>query len=100
MTAIIDPSLAVREEYELVTVTLRNQEDEDAAVLTGFVTEIADQSLTLVDLVGNRTVLALSDISDQIRSPISVMPDGLLDGFSSQEIVDLFAYLQTPNWSN
>jgi putative heme-binding domain-containing protein len=100
LTAIIDPSLAVREEYELVTITLRSQEGEDAAVLTGFVTGIADQSLTLVDLVGNRTVLAISDISDQIRSPISVMPDGLLDGFSSQEIVDLFAYLQTPNWTN
>ncbi len=95
LPAIVDPSLALREEFELVTVTLRRRPGEsESATLTGFITAVGANSLTLRDLVGNETVIAQRDIAGQERSRVSAMPDGLLDAFTPQQIRDLFAFIQ------
>ncbi len=95
LPAIIDPSLALREEYELVSVTLRREADEaDATVVTGFITALDDQGVTVTDLVGNPTVIAKRDIAGQERSRLSAMPEGLLDAMTDQQIRDLFSFIQ------
>jgi putative heme-binding domain-containing protein len=97
LPAIVDPNLGVREEYELVTLTLRQNGGAEAAettALTGFVSDATDQTVTLKDLVGNKTLIAKRDIADQSRAAISVMPEGLLDALTDQQIRDLFAFLQ------
>ena len=97
LPAIVDPNLGVREEYELVTLTLRQDDGAEAAettALTGFVSDATDQTVTLKDLVGNKTLIAKRDIADQSRAAISVMPEGLLDALTDQQIRDLFAFLQ------
>ncbi|MCS1409202.1 MAG: hypothetical protein M2R45_02382 [Verrucomicrobia subdivision 3 bacterium] len=95
LTAIVDPSLAVREEFEMVTVTLRRRANErEATVLVGFVTERDENSLTLTDMVGNESVIGFQDIAGQERSRLSAMPEGLLDAMTDQQIRDLFAFLQ------
>lgn len=95
LPAIIDPSLAVREEYELVTVTLRPKAGEsEGALLTGFITAMEGGSVSIKDLAGNLTVLAETDIAERVHSPVSIMPEGLLDTLSAQQIADLFAYIQ------
>lgn len=97
LPAIVDPNLGVREEFELVTLTLRQKGDLDSAettALTGFISDATDQTVTLKDLVGNKTLIAKRDISEQNRAAISVMPEGLLDALTDQQIRDLFAFLQ------
>ena len=95
LTAIVDPNLGVREEFELVTITLRPRDGEsDNAVLSGFINELTDTSLKLVDLTGNQTVVATKDILNKQNSPASIMPEGLLDALSETQVRDLFAYLQ------
>ena len=51
-------------------------------------------SVTLKDLVGNESVIAKRDIAGQERSRLSAMPEGLLDAMTSQQIRDLFAFIQ------
>ena len=69
LPAIIDPSLALREEYELVTLQLRPAAlDDEGPTLSGFVTHLADQTLTLKDLGGNETVIRLADIASREHS--------------------------------
>jgi putative heme-binding domain-containing protein len=95
LPAIIDPSLALREEYELVTLQLRPAPlDDEGPILSGFVTHLADQTLTLKDLGGNETVIRLADIASREHSSTSIMPEGLLDGLSKQQVADLMAYIQ------
>ncbi len=100
VTATVDPNLGVREEFELTTVTLRpspgSPSDTPGSILSGYVTEITDQQLTLKDLTGSELVMATAGILTKENSPISVMPEGLLDGLSDQQLRDLFAYLQAP----
>ncbi|MEM7387213.1 MAG: c-type cytochrome, partial [Verrucomicrobiota bacterium] len=94
ITAIIDPNLAVREEYEMATITLRPEmPGGESTVLAGFVTSLTNASVTLRDLAGNDSVISRKDILSENRSAVSMMPEGLLDGMKEEEIRDLFAYL-------
>ncbi len=95
ITAIVDPNLAVREEYELTTLTLRPSEDgTENVILSGFIKALDDASITIADLTGNETVVAKHSILKQQNTPTSIMPEGLLQTLSERQIRDLFAYLQ------
>ncbi|PAW80193.1 MAG: dehydrogenase [Pedosphaera sp. Tous-C6FEB] len=87
LPAIVDPSLAIREEYIAFNITTT-----DAATLTGLVTELTKSSVTLLDIAGNKTVLPRTGIKDMRASHTSLMPEGLLDALNEQQVRDLFAY--------
>jgi len=92
--AVVDPNLGVREGFELATLTLRAANDAAPAILTGFITDADERTVTLKDLSGNQTVIARTTLANEVRAPISVMPEGLLDALNEQQIRDLVAYLQ------
>ena len=63
LPAILDPSLAIREEYELLTLTLRSGAGEsEGALLTGFITGLEGGVITLTDISGNRSLIAEKDV--------------------------------------
>ncbi|MGE9268555.1 MAG: PVC-type heme-binding CxxCH protein [Verrucomicrobiales bacterium] len=86
---IIDPNAAVGKDYQLVTFTLK-----DGRHLAGSIAKESPDSLTL-RLPGQEIVLAKSDITSQQSLPNSLMPEGLLDPLTEQEIRDLIAYLMS-----
>jgi putative membrane-bound dehydrogenase-like protein len=88
---VVDPSAVVRPEFVAVTV-----ETTDGRVLNGLVVEATPDALTLVDAKNQRTVIARSLIEkDGLRpSPVSLMPEKLLEPLDDQQICDLFSYLQ------
>ncbi len=51
--------------------------------------------LVLTTPDGQRIVLPRDDIAEMAVSGISLMPEGLLEGLSDQEVRDLFAYLRS-----
>ena len=75
-------------------MTLRTVDGQEATTLSGFVSDATQQRITVKDLAGNETIVAREDIAEQLRSPVSIMPEGLLDTLTDQEILDLFAFLQ------
>ncbi|MGB8170779.1 MAG: PVC-type heme-binding CxxCH protein [Chthoniobacteraceae bacterium] len=88
LPAIVDPSLGIREEF-----TLYNLSTKDGQVLGGFVAETTPQFVTILDAAGNKTKIAREDIKSLIASPISLMPEGLLNALSPEQTRDLFSYL-------
>jgi putative membrane-bound dehydrogenase-like protein len=86
---VVDPSAVIRLEY-----LAYNVETTDGRNLTGLVVESSPKSVTLVDAKNERTVIARDKIETMTASPVSLMPEKLLDPFSEQELRDLFSYLQ------
>jgi putative heme-binding domain-containing protein len=90
LLAIVDPSAAIREEF-----TNFELETKDGLLLTGFITERAGQSVTIEDAQQGRSTVPKAKIKSLQASPVSRMPEGLLDSLSEQQIRDLFAYLRS-----
>ena len=86
---ILDPSASVAASYKSSIVITA-----DGRSLNGVVVEEDDNALTLqTDKV--RVRITKDDIDERRATNQSLMPDGLLKGLSTQEIVDLFGYLQS-----
>ena len=88
LPAIVDPSLGIREEFTLQTLTTR-----DGQILAGFISETTPQFVTILDPAGNKTKTAREDIKSLIASATSLMPEGLLNTLSPEQTRDLFAWL-------
>jgi putative heme-binding domain-containing protein len=91
LPAIVDPSLAIREEYTAFEVTTT-----DRQVLVGFITEQTPLSVTVTDLSQQTTRLPRSQIQSSKALATSLMPEGLLDSLSESQVRDLFAFLTAP----
>jgi putative membrane-bound dehydrogenase-like protein len=89
LSQIVNPSEVMSEAYQLVTVTTR-----DGRTLSGNAAAEDARQLTL-RLVGQDTIIAKADILSREKSPISLMPEGLLKALSNDEVRDLLAYLRT-----
>ncbi len=89
LTEIVNPSEVMQEGYHLVTITTR-----DGRTLAGNVAAEDDQQVTL-RMVGQDTVVAKAEIQAREKSPVSLMPEGLLKTLSNDEVRDLIAYLRT-----
>jgi putative heme-binding domain-containing protein len=89
LTEIINPSEVMADGYQLVIVTTR-----DGRTLSGNAAAEDAQQLTL-RLIGQDTVIAKSEILSREKSPVSMMPEGLLKSLATDEVRDLLAYLRT-----
>lgn len=87
---IVNPNAEIREGYESSVVIT-----ESGRTLSGIVIEKDARVVVLRSAEGQRIVLAKEDIESITVSGISLMPEGLLQGMSDQEVRDLFAYLRS-----
>jgi putative heme-binding domain-containing protein len=91
LTQIVDPSVFIRKEYMSYEVHTRS-----GRVLFGLIGEQDTASVTLIDADYGKTRVQRSDIASMVESNVSIMPEGLLDKLTPQQLRDLFAYLQSP----
>ena len=49
----------------------------------------------VLNMVGQQSVIAKSDVKTRLTSKISMMPEGLLLPLKDEEILDLIKYLRT-----
>ncbi|MCX7415919.1 MAG: hypothetical protein NTY25_05445, partial [Planctomycetia bacterium] len=89
LVSIVDPSAEIREGYQYQIV-----ETQDGRSLSGFFIDRDHQVTVLRSLDGETITLAAADIAEQQPLGKSLMPSGLLDGLSVQQLRDLFAYLR------
>ncbi len=71
---------------------------DDGRIVTGRVVNLnGDQFLVMTDMLdpGKLTGLKRGQIEAMKPSPSSMMPEGLLDTLSQEEILDLIAYLRS-----
>ncbi len=90
LSNIIDPSAVIRKEFFQYTAVLT-----DGRVLSGLIAESTPATVTLLDAKNQRTVIPQTDIEDLSRSPLSLMPERILDPLDAQQIRDLMSYLSS-----
>lgn len=84
---IIDPSAIVPADYKLSTVTLK-----DGRVLSGFISSQNAQTMTLRTMTETQT-LDRTTVAKTEASAQSLMPEGILDALTPDQIRDLFGFL-------
>lgn len=65
----------------------------DGKILVGMVSEQSDGTLVIRDARNNTTMIAAADVDQILPSTSSIMPSGLIDSLTLQEISDMMAYL-------
>jgi len=90
LLAIVNPSAEIREGFENYII-----QTVDGRTLDGFKVDENNQVFILRGVDGQNNVIALDQIKVRRVSPRSLMPEGLLDGLSEQEVKDLFAFLSS-----
>jgi putative heme-binding domain-containing protein len=90
LETIVDPNAVIPNDYQSSTL-----ETKDDRVMTGIVKSQDENSVTIV--TANETVtIPRNEIASLSKSQLSMMPDGLLDALSEQEVRDLIYYLSRP----
>lgn len=87
--AIVLPSLVVSPRYQANTIVT-----QDGKVYTGLVVYGSVDGMILRDSLSQTHRIETRDIEEQIKSTQSLMPTGLLNDLTEQEVVDLYQYLK------
>lgn len=93
LEAIVYPSASFVRSYEPVIVTTKSG-DEYSGVLKK---DSADEVILVTGPTTEQRV-ARGDIADMRPGTVSVMPSGLADQFSKEEVADLVAFLRATRW--
>ena len=84
---VLDPSTAVSREY-----TVTNVATSDGRLISGIIREQNETSL-VIQTANERIVVPREDVEAIKPSNSSMMPEGLLESLSRQDVRDLFSYL-------
>jgi putative heme-binding domain-containing protein len=90
LESILQPSNTVAPHY-----VAWHLETADGKVRNGMLLHTHLDEYTYLDAKGDRFKVRTGDIVDQRPLTTSIMPDGLVDRMTDQEVRDLLAYLQT-----
>lgn len=86
---ILVPNHEITPGYEAVSVTTR-----DSRTLSGWLASESENSLTLRTAFDTEEIVARSNISDFVASRISLMPEGLEQTMTREELAGIIAYLR------
>jgi putative heme-binding domain-containing protein len=93
VTTLVEPSAEIAEQYRTWII-----QDIDGRVHTGVVAERTPEEIRLLaNPLDQREpiVIAVDDIEEELQSEISLMPAGLLNTCSREEILDLLLFIES-----
>ena len=93
LETIIDPSKEISDQYEATIFQM-----EDGKTIVGRVANLAGKEYQIQENMidpGKFTKIKAAQIEDMKASKVSMMPAGLLDTLTKQEILDLLAYMKS-----
>ncbi len=92
LESILEPSKVISDQYQNITIVKKEGEAE-----TGRLVDETDQKLVLQPnpLLPDRIEIAKSEVTERQASKVSPMPEGLLNQFTKEEILDLLAYIES-----
>jgi putative membrane-bound dehydrogenase-like protein len=88
--SILSPSAAIGYNFRPVVAALA-----DGRVITGLAVEDTPDRLVLKTATGERVAIPASSIEERGTMDVSLMPEGLAQTLSEQDLVDLIVYLAT-----
>ena len=87
---LIDPSAAVAKDFQMEIILT-----DAGRVITGLIVDESDQALT-IQTANERLIVPKPEIERRTLSQVSMMPDGLLQTLSNDQVRDLIGYLASP----
>ena len=93
LESIIEPSKVISDQYDSTAFML-----DDGRTIVGRVANLNGEKLMVIENLlepGKLTEINRGRIEEMKRSPVSMMPTGLLDTLNEEEILDLLAYLRS-----
>ena len=90
LRSILNPSAAIGFSFRSLVVGLA-----DGRAITGLAVEDTSDRLVIKTADGQRITIKPAEIEDRKTSDVSLMPEGLAQTMSDQQLVDLLAYLST-----
>ncbi|HEY4312561.1 MAG TPA: c-type cytochrome [Pirellulales bacterium] len=91
LESVVVPSKVISDQYEAVTI-----QTSDGRVITGRIVNLNGDSLSInPDMFDPNRMISVKrrDIDEITKSPVSMMPEGLLNTLKDDEVLDLMAYL-------
>ena len=93
LEALIEPSKVISDQYQATVFVLSNGQ-----TVVGKVANLSGDNIMVITNMlepGKMTAVPRRMIEEQFPSKTSMMPEGLLDNFQQEEILDLLAYLRS-----
>jgi putative heme-binding domain-containing protein len=87
---VLAPSLEVREGFQAMAVLTT-----DGKLITGFVERESPSQLVMRSIDGQTHIIDREEIESLKPQAASLMPEGLLDNLTPEQLCDLFAYLRS-----
>lgn len=87
LSNVIDPSAEVPKQFTTSAIALKS-----GRVVSGVVVAETPQTVT-VQTDKDLMQIATDDIEDRVRTNKSLMPDGLLDSLTEQQVIDVLAFV-------
>ncbi|MFO1485376.1 MAG: PVC-type heme-binding CxxCH protein [Verrucomicrobiaceae bacterium] len=84
---IIDPNAVVGDNFQLHVLTKK-----DGSVVSGVIEQETDTAIT-VRTVTESVVISKSDLKDRQKTPVSLMPPGLLEALPERKALEMLKYL-------
>ena len=95
LESILFPSYVISDQYAAQTLTT-----QDGRSLTGLVATDGPNRIVLLQASGKKVTIRKDQIDQIRRSKTSLMPEGLLNSLTLEDVADLMAYLSTPPQAN
>lgn len=90
LESIILPSKVVSDQYASKTIVTTS-----GTSISGAVSELPDGSLSVMQASGDTLTIGKDEVEEIEPSKLSIMPEGLLNNLTKDEILDLIAYLRS-----
>jgi len=89
---VLNPNGVIGKDYQLNVFKLKS-----GATMSGIVQFEDAQSFRLVMPGGVKFTVAKGEVAQRETLPMSLMPEGLLDALTKEQVINLVAYLQNPD---
>ena len=89
---VLNPNGVIGKDYQLNVFKLKG-----GATMSGIVQFEDAQSFRLVMPGGAKFIVAKGEVAQREILPMSLMPEGLLDALTKEQVINLVAYLQYPD---
>ena len=86
---VVNPSAEIREGFESITVV-----STDGRTINGFLADQDNRVVVVRGIDGQNITIARDDIEEIVPSKKSLMPEGLLNNLTDEQIRNLFTYLK------
>ncbi len=87
---VLAPNLEIREGFQAMALLTA-----DGKLINGFIERETDAQVTIRSIDGQTHLIEKEDIESLKPQPASLMPEGLLDNLTNEQLCDLFAYLRS-----